>query len=244
MGRAYEVRAAAMAKTAAKKSKIYAKYGRLIYLAAKSGEPDPDINSNLRREIEKAKKENVPSDIIKRAIEKAIGGIADDYFPTRYEGFGPNNSMFIVECLTDNSNRTFADVRVAFTRSKMKMGVDGSVVHMFKNQAVFSFEGLNDEETLELLIEADCEVDDIEYEEGLTTVYAPNTEYAKVRDALVEAMPEIQFLEDHIAWVPIQYTTLSDSEDIEQFEKFKSMLDDIDEFQDLYHNVIIDKKQD
>ena len=242
MGRAYEVRAASMAKTAAKKSKTNAKYGRLIYLAAKNGEPNPDLNPNLRREIEKAKKENVPQDVIKRAIEKAIGGTAEEYHAVRYEGFGPNNSMFIVECLTDNTNRTFSEVRVAFTKSGFKMGVDGSVVHMFKNQAVFSFEGLNDEETLEILIEEDCEVDDIEYEDGLTTVFGPITEYGKIRDALVKAMPDINFLEDQVGWIPIQYTTLTDEKDLEQFEKFKSMLDDIDEVQDLFHNVSLEQK--
>ncbi|HEY8444739.1 MAG TPA: YebC/PmpR family DNA-binding transcriptional regulator [Bacilli bacterium] len=237
MGRAYQVRAASMAKTAAKKSKLNAKYGRLIYLAAKSGEPNPDLNLSLRKEIEKAKRENVPADVIKRAIEKAAGGQADEYYPARYEGFGPNNSMFIVECLTDNTNRTFADIRVAFTRCGFKMGVDGSVVHMFKNQAVFSYEGLNDEETLEALIAADCEVDDIVYEDGLTTVYAPSTEYAKVKEVLENAMPDVNFLEDHIAWIPLQYTTLTDEKDLEHFERFKAMLDDIDEVQELFHNI-------
>lgn len=237
MGRAHEVRKAAMAKTAAKKSKVNSKYGRLIYIAAKSGEPNPDLNQNLKKEIEKAKKENVPADVIKRAIDKAIGGSADDYAATRYEGFGPNNSMFIVECLTDNTNRTFADVRVAFTRNGLKMGVDGSVVHMFNNQAVFSFEGLNDEETLDALIMADCEVDDIVYEDGLTTVYAPNTEYAKVRDALEAAIPDVDFLEDQIAWVPQITTTLTDEKDKEHFERFKEMLDEIDDVQDLFHNI-------
>ena len=163
MGRAHEVRAASMAKTAAAKSKTNAKYGKLIYIAAKEGIPDPELNLSLKKEIEKAKKEDVPADVIKRAIERAIGGSTENYIFARYEGFGPNNSMFIVECLTDNTNRTYTDVRTVFNKCGFKLGVDGSVIHMFNNQAVISFEGLSDEETLDVLITADCEVDDIVY---------------------------------------------------------------------------------
>src|SRR5690554_1030861 len=238
MGRAHEVRKAAMAKTAAKKSKVYSKFGRLIYLAAKNGEPDPEINLNLKKEIEKAKHQDVPADVINRAIEKAKGGVGEDYTTTRYEGFGPNGSMFIVECLTDNPTRTFAEVGVAFTKNDFKIGVDGSVVHIFNNQAVFSYEGLNDEDTLDVLIMADYDVDDIEYEDGLTTVFAPITEYGKIRDTLTEAMPDVKFLEDGIAWVPQTTTTLTDEVDKINFERFKEKLDEIDDVQDLYHNIV------
>ena len=238
MGRAHEVRAASMAKTAAAKSKINAKFGRLIYIAAKSGLPDPDVNQALKKEIERAKKAQISADVIKRAIDKAKGGQQDSYIAVRYEGFGPNNSMFIVECLTDNTNRTFTDIRTAFTKCGFKLGVDGSVVHMFNNQAVFSYEGLNDEETLEVLLAADCDVTDIAYEEQLTTVYAPISEYAKVRDALEEAMPNVDFLEDNIAWVPITTTTLTDEDDIKHFERLQSMLDEVEEVQNFFHNIV------
>lgn len=237
MGRAHEVRAASMAKTAAAKSKINAKYGKLIYIAAKAGIPDPEVNQALKKEIERAKKEQISADVIKRAIEKAKGGSQDSYIATRYEGFGPNNSMFIVDCLTDNTNRTYTEVRTAFTRSGFKMGVDGSVIHMFENQAVFSYEGLNDEETLEVLVMADCDVTDIQYEEGLTSVFAPSTEYAKIRDALEAAMPDVNFLEDQIAWIPQTYTTLTDEDDLKHLERFQTMLDEIDDVQNLFHNV-------
>jgi YebC/PmpR family DNA-binding regulatory protein len=237
MGRAHEVRAASMAKTAAAKSKINAKFGRSIYVAAKAGIPDPEVNQSLKKEIEKAKREQISADVIKRAIEKAKGGSAESYNFARYEGFGPNNSLFIVECLTDNTNRTYTDIRTAFTRSGFKLGVDGSVIHMFNNQAVFSFEGLNDEETLEILVMADCEVDDIAYDEGLTTVFAPITEYAKVRSAIEEAKPGIEFLEDEISWIPQVYAKLTDEDDLKHLERFKSMLDEIDDVQNMYHNV-------
>src|SRR5690606_331116 len=127
MGRAFEVRKVAMAKTAAAKTKVYSKYGREIYMAAKAGVPDPEINLNLRRVIEKAKKDQVPSDIIKRAIEKAKGGVDENYTEVRYEGFGPGNTLIIVDCLTDNTNRTLTEVRTLFNKSGGKLGVSGSV---------------------------------------------------------------------------------------------------------------------
>lgn len=244
MGRAHEVRAASMAKTAAAKSKLNAKFGTLIYVAAKSGIPDPDVNLNLRRAIDKAKREQVSADVIKRAIEKAKGGSAESYESVRYEGFGPNNSMFIVECLTDNTNRTYTDIRTTFSRCGFKLGVDGSVIHMFDNKAVFSYEGLNDEETLEVLINADCDVDDIAYEEGLTTVFAPSTEYAKIRDALSAAMPNVNFLEDHITWIPQVKAIFTEGKDIEHLERFTNMLDEIDDVQDYYHNVELPESEE
>lgn len=237
MGRAHEVRAAAMAKTAAMKSKMNAKYGRLIYIAAKAGLPDPDVNQSLKKEIERAKKAQISADVIKRAIDKAKGSLADAYIQVRYEGFGPNNSMFIIECFTDNTNRTYTDIRTAVTRSGFKLGVDGSVIHMFDNLAVFSFEGMDDEKTLELLLEAGCDVTDITSEENLTTVYAPAIEYAKIRDTLEEAMPDVNFLEDQIAWVPKTYTALTDENDIKHFERLQGMLDELEEVQNLYHNI-------
>ena len=125
MGRAHEVRAASMAKTAAAKSKLNNKYSRTIYMAAKSGVPDPESNLALKREIEKAKREQVNADTIKRAIEKAKGGSMESYYPVRYEGFGPNNSLLMIECLTDNENRTMTAVKVALQKTGCKLGVSG-----------------------------------------------------------------------------------------------------------------------
>ena len=116
MGRAHEVRAASMAKTAAAKSKLNNKWSRIIYMAAKAGVPDPELNQNLKKEIEKAKREQVTADVIKRAIEKAKGANQENYDPLTLEGFGPGNSMFIVECLTDNHNRTQTAVKVALQK--------------------------------------------------------------------------------------------------------------------------------
>lgn len=237
MGRAHEVRAASMAKTAAAKSKLNNKWSKIIYMAAKAGVPDPDLNQPLKKEIEKAKKEQVTADVIKRAIEKAKGGSAENYSPIRYEAFGPNNSMFIIDCLTDNVNRTYTAVRTAVTRCGFKLGAPGSVAHMFTYTAVFSFEGLSDEETLETLLMADCDVTDIEYEDGVTTVYAPSSEYNKIHVALTDAMPDVEFLIDKTTYLPDNYVTLTDEDDIRHFERLMESLDEIDDVQDVYHSV-------
>ena len=157
MGRAFEVRKHAMAKTAAAKTKLYSRYGKEIYMSAK-GNPDPEINDELKRMIEKAKKDQIPNDVINRAIEKAKGGSGENYTSVRYEGFGPSNSLFIVECLTDNVNRTISEVRNCFTKSNSKLGVSGSVTHMFNEQAVFAIKDVSEDEILEIVIENDIDV--------------------------------------------------------------------------------------
>ena len=237
MGRAHEVRAASMAKTAAAKSKLNAKWGRAIYVAAKSGVPDPELNQTLKKEIEKAKKEQVSADVIKRAIEKAKGGSNESYTPERYEGFGPGNSMWIVDCLTDNHNRTLTAVRTAFNKVGGNLGANGCVTHMFNYQSVFSFEGTNDEEVLEGLLMNDCEVDDIQLEDGIISVFAPHTEYQKVRDGILSLYPDVNFLEDHATWIPTSYVTLEEEHDKQKFERFMEMLDDCDDVQNIYHNI-------
>ena len=124
MGRKFEVRKISMAKTAGAKTKVYSKYGKEIYVVAKNGGTDPQANLALRRLIEKAKKDQVPSHVIEKAIDKAEGGAGEDYVPARYEGFGPGGCMVIVDCLTDNNNRTITDVRNCFTKTGSKLGVE------------------------------------------------------------------------------------------------------------------------
>ena len=239
MGRAHEVRAASMAKTAAAKSKLNAKWGMTIYLAAKSGVPDPDLNLNLRREVARAKKEQVSADVIKRAIEKAKGGSGEAaYIFVRYEGFGPNNSMFMVDCLTNNVNRTVSDVKTAFTKCGFKMGISGCVAHMFTQQAVFAFDALGVDETLELLVENECDVDDITEEDGLTVVYAQANDFAKIRDVLENAMPDAEFAECEVKMIPSQEVELTDPDDIKHYHKFNQMLDELEDVQEIHHNVI------
>ena len=238
MGRAHEVRAASMAKTAAAKSKLNNKWSRIIYMAAKSGVPDPDLNQTLKKEIEKAKKEQASADVIKRAIEKAKGANQESYTELVLEGFGPGNSMVVVECLTDNHNRTQTAVKVALMKTGGKIAGSGAVTYMFDHLAVFSYEnGQSEEEVLETLLMADCDVTDIENEDGIITIYAPNTEYAKIRDALQEAMPDVDLTVDTIAWMPKNYVKLESEKEIEQFNRMLEMLEEDDDVQEVYHNV-------
>ncbi|CCY08420.1 probable transcriptional regulatory protein PSM_B0061 [Coprobacillus sp. CAG:698] len=205
-------------------------------MAAKSGVPDPELNQSLKKEIERAKKEHIPADVIKRAIEKAKGGIGEAYNFVRYEGYGPNNCMVMVDCLSDNVNRTYTAVKTAFGRAGFKMGVSGCVSYMFDNLAVFTFKGHTDEEVLEALMMADVEVKDVELDEEYVTVYAPQSSYTKVRDALTGAFGEIEFDEDETTWIPQNYVELDD-EGMRKFHHFEELLDDIDDVQDLYHNI-------
>ncbi len=123
MGRIFEKRKETIFKTAAQKSKLYSKYGRQLYMAAKNGVPDPEANSTLRSVIERAKRDNVASHVIEKAIQKAAGTGGEDFQAARYEGFGPGGSLLIVECLTDNSTRTISDVRSCFHKTGSKFEV-------------------------------------------------------------------------------------------------------------------------
>jgi len=237
MGRAFEVRKVAMAKTAATKSKLYAKFGREIYLAAKAGTPDPDTNQTLKRMIEKAKREQVPADVIKRNIDKAKGGGEDNLSSIRYEGFGPGNSMFIVECLTDNVNRTISEVRNCFTKTGGKLGISGSVVHQFNHQAVFSMKGITEDEVLEILVGNDLDVSDIESDEEGVTIYSDASNFSAIRIAFNDAKPDLEYDTEQIMWLPIMETTLNDEEEKDKFDRLMNMLDELDDVQDVYHNV-------
>ncbi|WP_427977255.1 YebC/PmpR family DNA-binding transcriptional regulator [Agarivorans sp.] len=239
MGRSFEVRKASMAKTAGAKTKVYSKYSKEIYVIAKNGGADIEANLQLRSVIDRAKKDQVPSHVIEKAIDKAKGGAGEDYVPARYEGYGPGGCMVIVDCLTDNNSRTFTDVRQAFVKTKSKIGNQGSVAHMFDHQAIFSFKGDDEDAILEILLMDDVEVTDVECEDGMITVFAPHTEYNNVKTSLTNAMPEIDFEIEEISFIPQNYTKIS-GDDVALFEKFQAMLDDSDDVQNVYHNAEFD----
>lgn len=238
MGRAYQNRKESMAKTAAAKTKVYSKYAREIYVCAKSGGTDPDGNLSLRGLIERAKKDQVPSHVIEKALDKAKGGGGEDFSPARYEGFGPGNCMVIVECLTDNPNRTFGDVRLCFTKTKSKIGAQGSVSHMFDHCAILAIKGEDEEAVLEALLMADVDVSDIENENGIITVFAPHTEYAKARQALRDLYPDVEFEVDEIQFLAQTSTEVS-GDDVAMFEKFMDMLNELDDVQNVYHSAVL-----
>lgn len=237
MGRAHEVRKASMEKTAKAKAKLYSKFGKEIYLVAKAGGPEPDGNLALRSLIDKAKRAQVPSDVIKRAIDKVKSGATENYETLKFEGFGPGDSTIIVECLTDNVNRTLSQVRPAFTKSKAKLGAAGSVSYLYDTISVVVFEGLDEEETLEALMNGDVEVKDMEtLEDGSVKVIGEPTDLTKIKDALTQAKADIQFTQDDITTIPQEYTELDD-EQMELFERLMNLLSDCDDVDTVYHNV-------
>lgn len=235
MGRAYQNRKEAMARTSATKSRVYGRYGREIYMVAKSGGADPAGNLALRSILERAKRDQVPAHVIEKAIDKARGGGGEDYAVARYEGFGPGNCMLIVDCLTDNPNRTFGDVRQCFTKTGSKLGTQGTVSHMFDHSLILSFKG-EEEQVMEVLLNADVDVSDIESEDGKVTVFAPHTEYAKAKAALAEGLGEIEFEVDEIQFIPQTHVSLA-GDDVATFEKLMELLNNLDDVQNIYHNV-------
>lgn len=236
MGRAYEVRKASIAKTGAAKAKLYSNFAKEIYLAAKSGGTNIDANVNLKRLVDKAKKSQVPSDIIQRAIDKVNSGADESYTSCRYEGFGPGSSTVIVDCLTDNVNRTVGFVRSAFTKTDGKLGAPNSVSHSYENLSIVGFKGLSEEETLDAVMMDDIDVKDIETDDDLTVVYGDSKDLHRIKLALTNAKNDIDFEIDEISMIPLDKITL-EGEDLEKFEKLLTMLDDIEDVQNVYHNV-------
>ena len=237
MGRAHEVRAAAMAKTAAIKTKVYSRYGKEIYIAAKSGVPDPEMNLALRSKIKEAKANQVPANVIKRAIEKAKGGSTESYDSLRYEGIGPSGATIIVDCLTDNSNRTIASMNQCFNKSHCKLGVKGSVSFNYDNLGVLAFNYSDDEKMLDTLIEADVNVEDIELEDGLMTVYVTPSDLHKAQEAIDALIPECEYTVCAIKMIPQEYVKLENDHDKELWNRLLTLLDEVEDVQEIFHNV-------
>lgn len=222
----------------ANNSRIYAKFGIEIYAAAKSGDPDPHANQKLRFVIERAKTYNVPKHIIDRAIEKAKGSGDETYAELRYEGFGPNGSMIIVDTLTNNVNRTASDVRAAYGKNGGNMGVSGAVSYMFDNTAIFGFAGDDAEEVLEYLMDKDIDVRDVLEEEGQIIVYGEVSDFHEIQEALKEKGVE-EFSVAEIQMLP-QNEVVLEGDDLETFEKLLDALEDLEDVQNVYHNVELD----
>lgn len=238
MGRIFEKRKYSIFKTAAQNSKLYSKYSKQLYVAAKNGVPDPTANPVLRNIVERAKKENVPSHVIEKALQKAAGAGGENYQPARYEGFGPGGSLVIVDCLTDNNTRTISDVRSCFTKTGAKLSANGSVVMLFDHLAVISFRGDSEEKVLEALFAADVAVEEVESKDGTITVFAPPAEFYKAKTALHDAFPGLEFDVQEITFLPKEAKVLG-ADELAQFEKFLGMLNECDDVQEVYHNVTL-----
>lgn len=236
MGRAYEVRKASIQKTGAAKAKLYSMYAREIYDVAKKGGTDPVSNASLKRVIERAKKEQVPGDIIKRAIDKVNSGADETYQQTTYEMFGPNGSTLIIECLTDNLNRSISDLRAVVNKCHIKMGAQGSVLFNYDHLCVVSFKGLDEEATMDALIENDVDVDDIELDEGNIVVYGKPQDLYSIKEAITTKLSDVEFDLDEITYIPKEKVELV-GEDLELFNRVLTMLDEVEDVQHVYHNV-------
>ena len=178
-------------KTGAARGKLYAMYSKEIYNAAKKS-TDLDANPTLKRLVEKAKKEQVPSDIINRAIDKVTSGVDESYESLRYEGFGPGASTLLIDCLTDNVNRAVADVRAAFSKAHCKLGASGSVSYMYDNLCIVRFKGLTEDETLEALLNALVDAE-IENDNGTITLYGNPQDLFKIKNAILDYKKDITF---------------------------------------------------
>ena len=236
MGRAYEVRKASIQKTGAAKGKIYSMYAREIYQAAKTGGVSMDANASLKRLVDKAKKEQVPSDIIKRAIDKVNSGADESYEQVTYELFGPAGSTLIVDCLTDNVNRSVSSVRAVINKCHIKMGSMGSVSYMYDNVCVVSFKGMTEEEVLDVMIENGVDVSDVELEDNLIYVYGNPKDLYDIKKAIESKLSNVEFETDDIVWIAKDKITL-DKENLELFNKLVNMLDEIEDVNRIYHNV-------
>lgn len=236
MGRAYEVRKASIQKTGAAKAKLYSTYAKEIYLAAKKGVPEIESNVMLKRVVEKAKKEQVPNDIINRAIDKAKGAGGEDYSEVIYEGFGPGASTFIIKTLTDNVNRTVGFVRAAFNKVNKSLGVNNSVSYNYDYLAIISFESDKEEELFESILNEGIELIDFENENGLITITCHPNDIHKVKDIVEKIVPNVDYSFDEVGMFPKEYVTLNE-EDQEVYDKLYKMLDEIDDVTDIYTNV-------
>ena len=238
MGRAYEVRKASIQKTGAAKAKLYSMYAREIYQAAKTGGVETESNMALKRLVERAKKEQVPADIIKRAIDKVNSGADESYTSTSYEIFGPGGSTLIVECLTDNVNRSVSNIRAVINKCHVKLGAMGSVSYMYDNLCIVGFKGLNEQQVMDAIIEVDVDVSDIELDDDMIIVYGNPKDLYDIKAAITKVLPKVEFDIDEIAMLPKEKITLT-GEDLEVFNKLITLFDDIEDVQHVYHNVEI-----
>ncbi len=232
MGRAYQVRASSMAATAAKRSALFMRASREIYMAAKSGTPDPESNLPLRSAIDKYRALNVTRDVIERAIKKAAGGEVEAYYAGRYEAFGPGGCYLVVDTLTDNINRAISEVRSSITKRNGKMG---SVLFNFTEYGQLVFLGQQQAVVEEQLILGDVDVQHIHVNGDQLEVLVAPTSFAQAKKIL-ESMGVQSFIASEITLIPNDTVTL-EGEHLELFKQLLDVLDELQDVQNVYHNV-------
>lgn len=225
-------------KNDAKKGKIFTIIGREIVIAVKEGGPDPANNSKLRDVIAKAKANNMPNDTIERGIKKAAGDSnADNYEKITYEGYGPGGIAIIVETLTDNKNRTAADVRSAFTKGQGSIGTPGCVSFMFdkKGQIIVSKEECSMDADDLMMTALDAGAEDFSEEEDCYEIITDPDEFSKVREALEQA--GILMAEADVTMIPQNYVSVTDETVLKNLQRTLDLLEDNDDVQYVYTNL-------
>ena len=224
-------------KNDAAKGKIFTIIGREIAIAVKEGGPDPANNSKLRDVIAKAKSNNMPNDTIERGIKKAAGDTNNvNYEQVTYEGYGPSGTAIIVKALTDNKNRTAANVRNAFTKGNGSLGTTGCVSYMFeqKGQIIIDREECEMEADDLMMLALDAGAEDFSEEEDSYEVLTSPDDFSAVREALEKE--NIPMAQAEVTMIPQNYVTLTDENDIKYLNRTLDLLDDDDDVQAVYHN--------
>lgn len=221
----------------AERGKIFQKLAKEIQVAAKGTNGDPDMNPGLRMVIEKARSNNMPKDNIQKAIDKAIGAGGDINFDSiRYEGYAPHGIAIMIDCLTDNKNRTAMLVRSTLTKHGGNLGTDGSVSYMFKRRGIIEIEANNNfDEVIEIAINADS-IDCLDCED-VYTIYTEPENFLNVKKAFEDSGIN-EFLKSEVTFVADNLIALSD-EDTEKVMNLISVLEDIDDVSSVYHNLDI-----
>lgn len=224
-------------KNDAAKGKIFTIIGREIAIAVKEGGADPANNSKLRDVIAKAKASNMPNDTIERGIKKAAGdGDSVNYVQVTYEGYGPSGTAIIVDALTDNKNRTAANVRNAFTKGQGNIGTQGCVSYLFdqKGQIIIAKEDCDMDADDLMMMALDAGAEDFSEEEDSFEVITAPDDFSAVREAL-EA-ENIPMASAEVTMIPQTYVSLTDEKDITNIQRILDLLDEDDDVQEVYHN--------
>ncbi len=220
----------------AARGKVFQKLAKEILVAAKSGDPDPNNNASLRMVIEKARAANMPKDNIEKAIQKAKGSAeGENYEAIRYEGYGPCGVAVMVDCLTDNKNRTAADVRNCFNKRGGNLGTSGSVSYMFERRGVIDIPNAYDEDEMMMVALDNGAMDFV----SLDDVYEITTlaeDFIKVKTALEEAGVK-EFLSSEVTFIPTNTVAVDDEEKHEKIVSLIEQLEDLDDVQDVYCNL-------
>ncbi len=223
-------------KTDGQRAKIFTKIGRELTVAVKEGKSaDPQVNSKLKDCIAKAKANNVPNDNIERIIKKALGeGDENKYEAIRYEGYGPSGVAVIVETLTDNRNRTAADLRHYFDKFGGNMGTPGCVSFMFSKKGIIVIdnEDLEEDEVMEVALEAGAS--DFLTDDDIFLVYTEPEDFSKVNEEI--SQKEYNIVSSGVEMIPDTYVTIKDEEQAAKMQKLLDMLEDNDDVQNVWHN--------